>query len=42
MDNKFFDFLKTYESELKAFFDAIVEFVKTLIEKFGAEETPEA
>ena len=42
MDNKFFKFLETYEAELKAFFEAIVEFVKSLIEKFGAEETPEA
>ncbi len=42
MDNKFFKFLATYEAELKAFFDALVDFIKTLIEKFGAEETPEA
>ena len=42
MDNKFFKFLQTYETELRAFFDALVSFVKTLIEKFGAEETPEA
>lgn len=42
MDNKFFDFLKTYEADLKAFFDSLVSFIKTLIEKFGAEETPEA
>lgn len=42
MDNKFFNFLVTYEAELKAFFDALVDFVKTLIEKFGSEETPEA
>ena len=44
MDNKFFNFLVTYEADLKAFYDALVSFIKTLIEKFGAEEetTPEA
>ena len=44
MDNKFFKFLETYEADIRAFYDALVSFIKTLIEKFCAEEetTPEA
>lgn len=42
MDNKFFKFLETYEAEIRAFYDALVAFIKALVEKFGEEETPEA
>lgn len=42
MDNKFFEFLATYEADLKAFFDAIVKFITTIFEIGKAEEAPEA
>lgn len=38
MDNKFFDFVKTYWEEISEFIDAFVAFVKTLIEKMQAGE----
>ena len=43
MDNKFFKFLETYKDDIKAFFDAFVAFVKTIIGKLGEgeEETTE-
>lgn len=42
MDNKFFDFLETYETDIKAFFEALIEAIKAIFDKLNAEETPEA
>ncbi len=43
MDNKFFKFVETYWTDIEAFFNAIIEFFKTVIGKLGEEETqPEA
>lgn len=38
MDNKFFEFVKIYEADLKAFFEALVNFFKVLFDKADAEE----
>lgn len=42
MDNKFFQFVKTYWDDITAFFDALVAFVKALFGTQEEETTPEA
>ena len=41
MDNKFFDFLKTYEVDIRAFLEALYAWIQAIVAKLG-EETPEA
>lgn len=42
MDNKFFKFVETYKDDIKAFFEALIEAIKSIISKLSEEETPEA
>lgn len=42
MDKDVLEFLATYEADLKAFFEALIKFFKTIFEIKDAEETPEA
>lgn len=37
MDNKFFEFVKTYRDDIVAFFKAFVELIKTLLANNEAE-----
>ncbi len=44
MDNKFFQFVQTYWSDIEAFFNALFAFIKALFGAVneGGEENPEA
>ena len=38
MNNAFFSFIETYRDDIMAFFQAFVDFVKSLIGKLGEDE----
>ncbi len=41
MDNKFFQFVETYWSDIEAFFEALIAFVKALFGLADEEAAPE-